>query len=168
MLRQGTRRCRSYSTQSWWWSGSSNITSWLILFRSYLMAIGARPPKQRSNRTDHTMGSGNWPVWYRIRPPTGDQVTSTHGLHCGIDRFKYARDWWVMRSLGDVLRRILHSQRSRGWCRAQPPPPPRPGRWYPLNITKDNPTRAESGSIKHNKRHKLVTTYDPPPPPFKL
>jgi hypothetical protein len=25
-------------------------------------AIGARSPKQRSNKVDHTMGSGNWPV----------------------------------------------------------------------------------------------------------
>jgi hypothetical protein len=29
------------------------------------------------------MGSGNRPVRYRIRPPVGDQVSSTHELHCG-------------------------------------------------------------------------------------
>jgi hypothetical protein len=46
---------------------------------------GVHPTKQRGNRVDHTVDSGNWPVWCWIRPPTGDQVSSTHGFHCWVD-----------------------------------------------------------------------------------
>jgi hypothetical protein len=63
-------------------------------------AIGMRPPKQRSNIMDHTMGGGDRPVGCWIHPSTGDQVSSTRfnaewtdsGLR-GIDELP---NHWVM------------------------------------------------------------------------
>jgi hypothetical protein len=67
------------------------------------LAIGTYPPKQRSNMADHTMGSGNRPVQCSIRLQMGDQVVSTHELHCGVDQFRPVRYRRVTQPLGDVF-----------------------------------------------------------------
>jgi hypothetical protein len=71
--------------------------------------IGACPSKQRSNRADRTMDSGDRPIWCWIGHSTGDQVSSTHGHHYGVDRFRSVRHRRAIWSLGDVLQWILHS-----------------------------------------------------------
>jgi hypothetical protein len=49
------------------------------------LTIRACPLKQRSNGVNHTIGSRNWPIWCWIHPSTGNQVSSTCRLHCGVD-----------------------------------------------------------------------------------
>jgi hypothetical protein len=60
-----------------------------------LSAIGASLAKQGSNKANSTMGSGDCPIWCWIHPSIGDQVSSTHGLHCGVDQFRSVRHRWA-------------------------------------------------------------------------
>jgi hypothetical protein len=64
-------------------------------------AIGSRPPKQGSIRTDRVMGGGNQPVWCWIRSPVSDHVSRltnfiaewTESDLWGIDELP---DYWVL------------------------------------------------------------------------
>jgi hypothetical protein len=116
MFKQGTLKFRSYFTQFLWQPGSSSTISCPYYSSCIRSTIVTCPAKQRSNGTDRAVGSGDRLIWCWIRPSTGDQVPSTHELHCDVDRFRSVRYRWATWSLGDVIWQILQSQRSRGWC----------------------------------------------------